>query len=111
MNIEKRYCPTCGQAIDSRKHISWTEAFCKFGYGDGDGEVYTEEIASHIEKLGLTCEYAGSIHNTIIDSIKDKDGKELIGESVETGYDCPRDYLPEYLVKYLDQTYNGESVV
>tara|TARA_Y100000588_G_scaffold9751_1_gene10874 strand:- start:22103 stop:22606 length:504 start_codon:yes stop_codon:yes gene_type:complete len=111
VTVEINFCRTCGQTIDSRKHINWTEAFCKFGYGDGDGEVFTPEIVEHIEKLGLICECSGSMHNTIIDSIKDKDGKELIGESVETGYDCPRVYLPSFLIKHLDAKYNGESVV
>ena len=87
----------------------WEEAFDKFGFGDGDGLVMTHEVAEVIEELDYEVEYnCLGMHNTVIDSIK-KDGKEVIPESVQTGYDNPRDYLPKDIVEHLDKTYDSSK--
>ena len=58
---ETRCCPTCGQEISTKVHINWPDAFNKFGYGDGDGEIYTYEIAEHIQELDLSAASPNSV--------------------------------------------------
>ena len=107
--IAARCGPTCGQEISTKVHINWPDAFNKFGYGDGDGEVYTYEIAEHIDELGLSCVYKQKgMHKEVIESIK-CNGKELIPDATDIGYDCPRGYLPAFIVEHCDKKYNGES--
>ena len=111
-----RCCPTCGQEISTNVHINWPDAFNKFGYGDGDGEIYTYEIAEHIQELDLECGFTQfCMHNDVIDSIKSYNeggectGVELIPNGTVIGYDNPRKYLPAFIVEHLDKKYNGES--
>ena len=88
----------------------WEESFSKFGFGDGDDMVFTEVVADYIESLGYETQYSGGIHNSYFDSIKDKSGKEIIGEEVQIGYDDPRDYLPKSLIEKLDGYFNPDYV-
>jgi len=92
-------CNTCG----GEYHWDWTQAFNKFGFGDGDSQVETHQVVDALGKLGYqaNAEHWG-FHNTIINSIK-KGGRELIPDSVTPGYDNPREYLPEKLIKLLDE--------
>ena len=96
-------------------HWFWEEAFNKFGFGDGDELVYTQDIANFIEELGYKVEYNGwGVHNTIIDSIKTKDDDVIMDwESLESwglemGYSDPREYLPKDLVKKLDEKFDED---
>lgn len=87
---------------------SWTEAFDKFGFNDGDGRVMTDAVIEALEKIGctVTAQRLG-LHNRVITSIKTADGDEamsLDNPNVRIGYDCPRNYLPSVLVRYLDET-------
>ncbi|MEE9322530.1 MAG: hypothetical protein V3U76_18960 [Granulosicoccus sp.] len=84
-------------------HWDWTEAFSKFGFGDGDGPVETHKVIAVLEELGCraTTGYAG-LHNAAIVSVN-RDGVELISGDVNTGYDNPREYLPEDLIEGLDR--------
>jgi hypothetical protein len=92
----------------------WEEAFDKFGFDDGDGVVFTGLVANYIESLGYETHYDGGLHNTYFDSIKDKSGIELLylpsvlpnGDEIEIGYSDPRKYLPESLVRKLDERFN-----
>lgn len=85
---------------------SWTEAFDKFGFNDGDGQVETWQVESVLSEAGYVCVVEGwGMHNTVIVSIK-KDEVELISQDdpgVSFGYDCPRTYLPDEIVRLLDE--------
>jgi len=84
---------------------SWTEAFEKFGFNDGDGQVETWQVEAVLADAGYDVTVEGwGLHNTVITSIKRED-KELIPHddpSVTFGYDDPRSYLPEPIVDLLD---------
>jgi len=85
----------------------WEEAFCKFGFGDGDGPNFTNVIADHINKLGYEAEpFHWGIHNYMIQRILDPNGDDLM-EGINVGYDCPRTYLPIKLIQALDQEFPG----
>ena len=93
-------CANCGGLSLKWK---WEEAFDKFGFGDGDGQIMTEEVYSVLDSAGYLVNFESWIlHNTIITSIK-QDGKELISEEITIGYDNPREYLPEEIINLLDE--------
>jgi len=95
-------CTTC-RICDGEYHWDWADAFNKFGFGDGDGQVETHTVVDALESLGYRVDAKHwGFHNTIIESIK-KGGKELIPDNVTLGYDNPRDYLPDELVTVLDE--------
>ena len=96
------HCPACCQATT----WSWTEAFDKFGFDDGDGIVMTEQVANAMRKRGytVTTEPWGC-HNVTITSIKTKKGKELIPARTNLGYDDPLDYLPKRIVTLLNEAF------
>ena len=102
------HCPTCH--VEHR--WSWTEAFDKFGFDDGDGIVMTEHVARVLRAAGYTAEqHAWGCHNVIIVSIKTRKGKEVLPESANVGYDDPRDYLPKRIIAPLDRAFpEGEEV-
>ena len=82
---------------------SWEEAFDKFGFEDGDGAVMTDVVVAVLRDAGysVTAEPWGS-HNITISSIQDASGAELIPTDIQFGYDDPRDYLPDAIIKLLD---------
>jgi hypothetical protein len=95
-------CDNCGGTL----HWDWSEAFAKFGFGDGDGQVETWQVENVLTEAGyeVTVEEWG-LHNTVIASIK-KDGEELIpydNPDYAFGYDDPRKFFPDHLVKLLDE--------
>lgn len=102
-------CPTCLEPIT----WSWEEAFDKFGFGDGDGLVMTEHVADALRKAGYAVEVEPwGMHNVTISSIKSESGQELIPfDTIEFGYDQARDYLPDALVKLLDDTFTADTEV
>ena len=96
-------CDNCGGAYEWR----WEEAFEKFGFNDGDGQVETWQVESVLVEAGYTVKVIEwGLHNTIIQSIK-KDGFEYMPLECElnftVGYDDPRDYLPTQIVQLLDE--------
>lgn len=95
-------CPTCFNTVD----WSWEEAFDKFGFGDGVF-VMTEHVADALRAHGYVVEVsAWGMHNVTIDSIKAKNGKELIPlDRINIGYDDARDYLPKRIVRLLDAAF------
>ncbi len=101
-------CITCTQDT----HWSWTEAFDKFGFCDGDGLVMTEHVADALRGLGynVIAEPWGC-HNVTITSIKTKKGKELIPARTNLGYDDPLDYLPKRIIKLLDKAFPEDGEV
>lgn len=95
-------CDTCGG--DYR--WNWEEAFDKFGFKDGDGQVETWQVEAVLTEAGYECIVEGwGLHNTVISSIR-KDGTEFVpqdDDEVAFGYDCPRTYLPEDIIALLDE--------
>ena len=93
-------CHTCG----GHYHWDWEDAFDKFGFGDGDGQVETDTVVAVLENAGFSVEAnPWGLHNVVITSIKDRDGTELIPETVSGGYDAPRSYLPKPIIRLLDR--------
>ncbi len=84
----------------------WEEAFDKFGFEDGDGEIMTFKVEEVLQEAGYKTESRGwRMHNTIIYSIT-KNGKEFMpafGGEHTVGYDCPRNYLPAEIIELLDE--------
>ena len=65
-------CITCNNDYS----WSWTEAFDKFGFGDGDGQIGTYAVEDVLNDAGYAVETTQwGMHNTIISSIK-RDGVE-----------------------------------
>jgi hypothetical protein len=94
-------CDNCGHTY----HWIWEDAFDKFGFGDGDGQIETWRVRAFLEHTGYEVEeLTWSLHNVIIISIK-KDGTELIPESAAVGYDDPRGYLPAGIIEALDREF------
>jgi hypothetical protein len=95
-------CDHCGGTLS----WSWTEAFEKFGFGDGDGQVETWQVETILAGAGYEVTVEGwGMHNTVITSIK-KNGTEFIplgDPDVTFGYDDPRGYLPSVIVELLDK--------
>ena len=91
--------------------INWTEAFEKFGYGDGDDTVYTPEVVSFIESQGYIVESEEwGCHNTVIIGIARETTPGTLEDiwldggdpAYQVGYDDPRPHLPDVLVAALD---------
>jgi hypothetical protein len=91
----------------------WEEAFDKFGFYDGDGEVHTDEVAAVLEDAGYHTKVSTwGMHNSVICSLTAPDGTELIpgGESnFAFGYDNARKYLPLKVVKILDRAFPARA--
>jgi len=84
-------CRHCG----NKYH--WREAFSKFGFADGDGDIKTPHIAEALEFAGyeVSC-FWWRPHNMIIYSIR-KGGIEYMPLNKSRngiGYTDPIDYLP-----------------
>ena len=94
------------QYCDGVVYWSWTEAFSKFGFRDGDGQSGTFHVIAVLHDAHYDTEFRNwGPHNTVICSIK-KDGVELIPHDdpeVHFGYDSPRTYLPDNIVQLLDE--------
>jgi len=98
-------CENCGHAY----HWDWEDAFDKFGFGDGDGQIETWRVQAALECAGYTVEeMSWGCHNTIIRSIK-QDGNEQIPEEAKLGYDDPRDFLPRKIISLLDRQFVTED--
>ena len=92
-------CTNCGGSY----RWQWEDAFDKFGFGDGDGQVETGTVVEVLRAAGYeaTAEPWG-LHNIVIGSIRRK-GRELISAHTAVGYADPRKYLPKALVRLLDR--------
>jgi len=97
-------CNNCG----GKFHWLWEEAFDKFGFNDGDGQVETWLVEDALTDAGYEVKVdQWGIHNTIIVSIK-KNADEIIpyeDKEVSLGYSCPRNYLPAEIISLLDQEF------
>lgn len=95
---------TCCQ----KYHWHWVEAFYKFGFNDGDGDVHTEKIVNALCELGYdVLKNRWGLHNTIIYSIR-KNEIEILpinNRKYSIGYDDPRNYLPREIIDYLNEIF------
>ena len=100
--MPKSICDCCGGDYLWR----WEEAFEKFGFNDGDGQVETGTVEHILNVAGYdTRSEQWGLHNTIILSIQ-KDGIEYMPvdhPTIMIGYDDPRSYLPEDIIALLDR--------
>ena len=86
----------------------WEEAFHKFGFDDGDGEIRTDAVADALRAQGYSVDIdPGGIHNVIISEIR-RDGVSLIPADAHLGYDNPRDYLPAEAISILDEAFPND---
>lgn len=95
-------CECCGG--DYR--WSWTEAFDKFGFMDGHGQVETWRVKRVLAEAGYddVIQIWGA-HNVVISSIR-KEGQEMVPYDnlyYEFVYDDPRTYFPAEIVELLDE--------
>lgn len=92
-------CLNCGGRYEWR----WEEAFEKYGFQDGNGQVETWQVKSVLVEAGyeVAVEDWGR-HNTVIVAIKG-DGCELLAENFSYERDNPRDCLPQHIVDLLDR--------
>jgi hypothetical protein len=106
--MPKTTCQTCFNDY----HWAWEEAFDKFGFGDGDGQVMTEAVANVLRASGyaVIVEPWG-IHNTTIVSIKKDELEQSPFGRITFGYDDPRSYLPEIVVRLLDERFPDQEEV
>jgi hypothetical protein len=99
--MTKTTCDNCGGTL----HWDWTEAFAKFGFNDGDGQVETWQVEAVLSEAGYETTVEGwGMHNTVIISIR-KDGAEQIpydNPDYTFGYSNPRKFFPDELVSLLD---------
>jgi len=95
-------CRHCGNKYN------WREAFSKFGFDDGEGEIKTPHIAEVLEFAGYYVKYSKWLmHNELIYSIK-KDGIEFMPiktPEYKIGYDDPLDYLPTDILELLEEQF------
>lgn len=96
-------CLVCGGAY----HWKWEDAFDKFGFEDGDGQVMTDDVVAVLSGAGysVVAEPWG-LHNVVILSIKTVHGVEQIPGTADVGYDSPRAFLPEPIVHLLDRAFS-----
>jgi hypothetical protein len=105
--MSRTNCPTCSQP----HHWRWEEAFCKFGFDDGDGLVMTEAVAEVLRQAGCTVStHLWGCHNVIITRIE-RDGVSLIPDGTTIGYADPRAYLPDGLIELLDSELGEDADV
>lgn len=99
-------CENCGGNLQ----WYWEEAFAKFGFGDGDGQVETWQVVDALQEAGYEAKAEDwGLHNCVITSIV-KDGKELIpSEGITYGYESPRGYLPKDVIALLDEALPSEG--
>jgi hypothetical protein len=100
-------CECCGGEIA----WSWDEAFDKFGFNDGDGQIMTYVVRDVLTDAGYqVADTHWGLHNVVIVSIVCPTRGELMppeGGKHRLGYDDPRSYLPEDVVELLDEALPG----
>lgn len=98
-------CDYCGNEF----YWNWEEAFDKFGFNDGDGQIETWQVEDVLIDAGYTVKkLKWGLHNLLITSIK-KNGVEQIPTSANVGYDEPREYLPVEIVELLDLKFSSSD--
>ena len=77
----------------------WTEAFQKYGFGDGEDTVHTQEVVEFLESLGYQCEPVGGMHNYFMYNLERGDTEWHPPDDFDHN---PREWLPPDLVALLD---------
>lgn len=97
-------CTICGNC-GGEYRWDWTDAFNKFGFNSGMGQIETPAVAQVLEEAGFVVYVGGpNVHNSIIVSIR-KEGKEFIpfeNPKYRFGYDNPREFFPQEIFFLLD---------
>ncbi len=107
--MPKSICRTCNNAT---LDWSWTEAFDKFGFNDGDGQVMTEHVADILRFAGYTVLVEPwGFHNVTIASIKLGGVEQIPFDHITFGYDDSRSYLPDDIVALLDRALPDQGEV
>jgi len=95
-------CDCCGGELA----WNWSDAFNKFGFNDGDGQVMTHVVCDALTDAGYVVQSTQwRLHNVIIVSIVCPTRCELMpanGGEYVVGYDDPRSYLPDDIIDLLD---------
>ena len=95
-------CKHCGNCYH------WKDAFSKFGYNDGDGQIQTFRVGHALQKAGYRVSYFWwRPHNIIIFSIK-KNSIEFMPKKYSShsiGYSDPIEYLPVDILKILEKEF------
>lgn len=85
---------------------SWTEAFNKYGFNEGETDTYTFEVSDFLADLGYIIETTSGIHNTYISSLRSPTGVELLAvNKFNVGIDDAEEQLPDVLVDALNQKF------
>lgn len=88
----------------------WQDAFCKFGYADGDGKVLTPQVETVLEQAGYDVRYGQwGCHNLLIYSVMHNDMEFIPKSSV--GYQRPDDYLPNEVIALMDKAFPSVSAL
>ena len=99
-----------------RRIIDWeiTDAFSKFGFGDGDGSNFTDEVASAIEAAGpYRCRILNEgLHNYAIEAIEERVAPdEWVARAEFDGYALPEwESLPEPVRDALVALNDGQGI-
>ncbi|PCK00095.1 MAG: hypothetical protein COA45_04235 [Zetaproteobacteria bacterium] len=102
-------CINCGH----RYHWEWVEAFSKFGFKDGDGQVETHSVAFVLEEAGYEVKtWKWFVHNELIIYLSKDDVEFLptLGAGYLLGYDHPRKFLPKEVIELLDEAFPTTSI-
>ena len=87
----------------------WEEAFAKWGFLAGQGQLKTETVQEALTDAGYEVEVRTlGACNTVIYSIQ-KAGKELIPQGIKIGYVHPRLFLPCSIIELLDKKFPSQE--
>lgn len=87
----------------------WEEAFAKWGFSAGQGQLKTDTVQEFLTDADYEVEVrAPGACNTVIYSIR-KDGKELIPQGIKIGYVHPRLFLPCCIIELLDRKFPSKT--
>lgn len=84
----------------------WEEAFCKFGFGDGDNVMHNEDVGEVIARHGWKYKQVLGVHNEFIYQLVK--GDKVIDFEGNEDNDEVRRKLPAIVVKALDKQFPAE---
>ena len=114
----------CGSVVDGEPcggqiHLNlcdWTECFMKWGQNDGDGNIYTYDVAEFLESKGWTVGVdSWGLHNTVIHVLIDPSrncvyriwsGDESVNYDKSAEEILPPDLIAELDARFLPESFN-----
>ncbi len=81
----------------------WSDAFYKFGFQDGNGEIHTPRIAAVLAEAGHFARYAKWGGHKVVIFMMRKGGECYL--PTRAAYENPRDYLPQEVINLLDAAF------